>query len=92
MSTFSAIETKYVGPTNARGARIVARAGNDAGRLTVYWDHSQGLEENHKAAARALAAKLGWDGAWRMGWSVNGAVFVRSVRTGDYFRIEGKGN
>jgi hypothetical protein len=53
-----AIQTTYHGPTNTRGARIVARC--DAGRLTVAWDYALSIERNHDAAAIALARKLGW--------------------------------
>lgn len=57
-----AITTKFLGPTNARGSRIKATAG--AGSLTVNWDHSKSLEDNHKEAAMALARKLDWRGSW----------------------------
>lgn len=60
-----AITTKYLGPTNYRGGRIVARA--TAGRLVMDWRHDLGIEENHRFAARRLAYKLGWDGAWAGG-------------------------
>lgn len=69
-----AIQTKYVGPTNYRGTRIIARA--DAGRIVHHYDYSLGDIGNHKAAAHALADKLGWGGTWvggnlpdgTMGW------------------------
>jgi len=57
-----AIETRYFGPTNARGARVKATAG--AGSVTVTWDHAKKFEENHIAAAKALAEKFGWAGTW----------------------------
>jgi hypothetical protein len=53
-----AIVTRFRGPTNHRGARI--RALCDAGSITVSWDYSLGVAENHLAAAKALARKLGW--------------------------------
>lgn len=55
-----AIQTKYHGPTNTKGARISARS--DGGRLTVGYDHALDAEGNHKAAARLLAEKLHWIG------------------------------
>ena len=55
---FQAIVTKYHGPTNVRGSRISARA--DAGRVIVSYDHALDISGNHKAAAQALADKLGW--------------------------------
>lgn len=44
-----AIRTRYLGPTNHRGARIVARAA--AGRKVYAWDYSMSTADNHKAAA-----------------------------------------
>lgn len=62
-----AIETKYLGPTNTRGGRI--KATSDAGSMTVPWDYSLGVQDNHRAAAAALVAKLGWQdyGEWVTG-------------------------
>jgi hypothetical protein len=70
-----AIQTTYKGPTDSRGARILAKA--DAGSATVAWDHALGILENHLAAAMALVAKLGWDGLWIEGSVGDGYVFVR---------------
>lgn len=53
-----AIQTKYFGPTNARGSRIKATA--PAGSMTVPYDHALNIDQNHKAAATALANKFGW--------------------------------
>lgn len=55
---FQAIVTKYHGPTNYEGSRISARA--DAGRIVIAWDYALIPDENHAAAARALADRLGW--------------------------------
>jgi hypothetical protein len=57
-----AIITKFIGPTNYRGARVKARC--DAGSVTVPWNYAIGIEGNHKAAALALAQKLDWSGDW----------------------------
>jgi hypothetical protein len=54
-----AIVTKYLGPTNNRGARVKATA--DAGSITVSWDHALNADDNHESAAVALRAKLGWN-------------------------------
>lgn len=74
---YQAIETKFLGPTNNRGARIVARA--QAGRVTVVWDHGLSIDDNHSAAARAYAVKMGWEGEWHGGGKVDGTgnVYVR---------------
>lgn len=71
-----AIVTKYLPPTNHKGARVVAKAA--AGRLVVHWDHSLNVADNHAAAARALVEKLGWGGRWIAGGlpSEDGDVFV----------------
>lgn len=74
-----AIITKYLGPTNNRGSRIVAKC--ERGRIIVSWDYKLNVNENHKAARDALlrrfiredvekygpTSKSGWDGKWIMG-------------------------
>ena len=57
--TMQVIVTRFVGPTNHRGPRVIARC--DARRRTFDWNHRLGIEENHRAAALALARELGWD-------------------------------
>ena len=73
-----AIVTKYLGPTNTRGARV--KASCEAGSLTVSWDYALNPEDNHKAAARALIRQLGWEGNWVMGSLAPGFVFVCGSR------------
>ncbi len=53
-----AIVTKFLGPTNNRGARVKATC--QAGSVTVSWDDALDSDDNHDAAARQLAGKLGW--------------------------------
>ncbi len=69
-----AIVTRFLGPTNHRGSRIKATA--DAGSVTTSWDYALGPEENHTAAAKALAVKFGWKGTWGGGGTKDGYVFV----------------
>jgi hypothetical protein len=71
-----AIETKYIGPTDHRGARVKASA--EAGSVTVPWDHALSSEANHDAAARALILKYGWHGTWVRGGRADskGNVYV----------------
>ncbi len=71
-----AIETKYLGPTNFRGARIKASA--QAGSVTVPYDHALNVEGNHDAACKALVRKWGWFGSWIRGAlpSSRGNVYV----------------
>lgn len=54
------IETKYLGATDYKPSRIIARA--QAGRVIVLWDHSLDQEANHDAAAKVLCKKFGWTG------------------------------
>lgn len=70
-----AIETHYIRPTNHRGSRVVARA--QVGRVTVSWDHSISVDENHDAARAALCARFGWD-EWTGGrWAAGGRADMR---------------
>lgn len=57
-----AIETKFFGPGNVRGSRVKAIC--DAGSITLDWNHRLNGDENHIAAAQALATKLKWPGEW----------------------------
>jgi hypothetical protein len=58
------IVTKYAGPTNHRGARIIASAYGK--RVVVPWDHSVDVTDNHDLAATYAASKLDWKrlGPW----------------------------
>lgn len=71
-----AITTKFLGPTNYRGARFKASA--QAGSATVPQDYSVGAMDNHAAACEALALKNGWyhgdGGSWPPGRWVGGAT------------------
>ncbi len=57
-----AIVTKYLGPTNHRGARVKATC--QARSITVAWDSAKDAEDNHYAAALELALKLEWVTEW----------------------------
>jgi hypothetical protein len=60
------IATRYSGPTNHRGSKCLA-ASNSGHRLIVEWDDALNSDQNHIAAAQALAQKLGWSGTWHGG-------------------------
>lgn len=64
-----AILTRYKGPTNARGSRIIATA-EGGHRLTVPYDY--GASNPHEVAARALCERLGWTGTLVSGGLPNG--------------------
>lgn len=81
-----AITTKFLGPTNNRGARVKATAARGLS-LTVDWKYNMGVEGNHTEAAMALAVKLNWRGKWTGGGLDNdGYVFVNRVE-GDDFEV-----
>lgn len=46
--------TKYLGPSNYRGARVRAKFAVGGGAATVYWNYQKSGYENHKAALLAL--------------------------------------
>jgi hypothetical protein len=74
---YQAIQTKYFGPSDVRGARVKAYA--DAKSIILSWDHALNAEQNHIAAARALARKLDWKGVWSGGGKKEGGyAFVQA--------------
>ena len=72
-----AIETKYLRATDTKGSRIKASA--FGGSITVGYDYELNTWENHRAAADALIAKMGWSGTYAQGGNAkgNGDVFVK---------------
>lgn len=53
-----AILTRYLPPTNCRGAKVRAIAG--AGALSFAWNHELDCDMNHKHAAFRYAQKKEW--------------------------------
>jgi hypothetical protein len=77
-----AIVTKYINPTNTRGARIKATA--QAGSVYIGYDEAGTTpEERHAAAAAKLAAKFGWNNPEYYGPFVAGAL-----PDGSYVHVE----
>ena len=70
------IRTRYYGPTNLQGTRIVANDGNGH-RLTHHRDYSKEVYEDHRAAAVALASRLDWPSTDLSGGHWNGDYFWR---------------
>lgn len=60
---YQAIVTKYLGATNRRGARVKATC--SGGSVTLDWDDALPRDGNHRAAAMALARRMGWIGNHR---------------------------
>ncbi len=71
-----AIHTKFLGPTNSRGARIKAYA--EGGRsATVSYDYSGTSEQCHFKAVEKLCKNLDWHGILQGGdLNDGGYVFV----------------
>jgi hypothetical protein len=67
-----AITTKYLGPTNTRGARVkvsdpgyASRSdGTRARSMIISWDHALDGSGNFAAAARVALARWEWSGTW----------------------------
>ena len=70
------ITTKFIPPTNSRGARIKATC--QCGSVTVPWSYEYDTDQNHISAFRALVAKLSldWGDSWTIGSNDTGYVFV----------------
>ena len=43
-----AITTRYAGPTNTRGSRVIVNSWN--GRTVYSWDYAKDVQANHEAA------------------------------------------
>ena len=70
-----AIETRYTGPTDSRGAGVLVKA--EGFRATRYaWDHALNEAQNHDAAAVAFAKARGWKGAMAEGGAADGRGHV----------------
>lgn len=69
-----AIVTKYHGPTNHRGSRVIAKRGDHTTgdkTYTHHWDHALDIDDNHAAAVAGLVARYGWNdpaAGWRGQW------------------------
>ena len=71
-----AIQTKHLGPTNCRGARIKA-SDEDGNSVTIPYPYEIGnIEDKHRKAAAALCTKMQWSGPLAAGSLKNGYVFV----------------
>lgn len=69
-----AIHTKYIGPTNHKGARV--KAYGQAGAVTVGWDHALDTQGNHNRAVVAFLESFKWGGTWVNGGSADDVGFV----------------
>lgn len=86
---FKAITTQYFGPTNYKGSRIKA-TDLDGNSVTVSYNHALNGDQNHVAAAKALATKMGWNGRYFGGALKRGYAFVNvGTGTNPEFELEG---
>lgn len=81
MNTRQSIDTRYVGPTNNRGSRVIATTPSGH-RLIRHWEYGIGIEANHYAAAKALQAKLDWEPIVAGGSTKAGFVWLVSTLEG----------
>ena len=70
-----AIKTKYKGPTNTRGSRIIA-SDEDGNRVTISYPYELSGEAVHHKAAVELCKKMGWEGELIGGSLKDGYVFL----------------
>lgn len=70
-----AISTRYSGPTNTRGSRIVASA-EGVSSVSIPLDYEKDLYEAHEKAALALCKKYGWSGRLIGGGTKKGYCWV----------------
>jgi len=75
-----AIETRFLGPTDTKGSRIVAETCNEH-RLVIPSDHSLSREGQHRKAAQMLADRQGWKGRLICAGTKRGFVFVFEDKT-----------
>lgn len=76
----TAIYTKYLGPTNYRGARVkawLARTNGQSRSITMEWNHELDSFGNHQLVMRKLAIAMGWQGDWVSGDCNKAYVWVR---------------
>lgn len=79
------IITKYHGPTNHRGSQIIATAKRHCGnysKISVSWDSSLNILDNHTEAAMKLARQIEWFDQWIASDTNdgNGYVFTRASK------------
>lgn len=75
----ASIVTRYIGPSNVRGARIVADAGMKR-RVYIPYPHELSGEACHRAAAEALCERFGWTGTLAVGGTERGYAYVWTAR------------
>jgi hypothetical protein len=80
-NVYQAITTKYLAPTNFKGARIKAQC--DAASLTLPYPHEHNGSEAHRHVAEALAEKLDWLQSGNVTYAIYGGSLPKGNRA-DY--------
>lgn len=74
-------ETKFIAPTNFRGARVKATNITSGKSVTIPWDHDKDSGENHEKAARKVLALS-------EGWIVTGELIACGTKKGYIFTVK----
>lgn len=73
---YKAILTRFIGPTNHRGSRIIA-TDSDHNRAIIPYPCDLRHEDAYKRAAEVLCSKMGWTGVDLIGGGTkNGYAWV----------------
>jgi hypothetical protein len=73
-TNMKAIETKYIRPTNTRGARV--KASDHCGNSIILPWYETAAEMNHWCAAIALCTKMNWPKKLISGYLNNNMVHI----------------
>ena len=83
MSYQGTVHTRILKPTKRYGVRV--KATSYSGSVTLPWDPTRSVKDNHLAAVQELAQSYGWFGAIHLRMAPKGtyiAVFVEQHDTG----------
>lgn len=67
-ATFCAISSRFVGPTNTRGARVRVHSSHTLGARFFAWNYELRERENHAAAVGAYLAEIAAADKSGRGW------------------------
>lgn len=70
-----AILTKFIGPTDTKGARVKATFAESRKSKTIHWDYELDNKQNHEAVVMKLTGDP--KGAWIAGGTKDGYAWVR---------------
>jgi hypothetical protein len=71
------IRTRHFGPSNVKGSRIQAKC--EARTIYVAYDHALNLDQNHRAACRALLLAMNWTAEHGRYSPMVGGFFARDM-------------